>query len=771
MSAVMSGAMVREGAAGTSEVSHLFATLSGDAVLTHKDAGMSATVSLRIDGMTCAACVSRVERALMRVPGVEAAAVSLATERADIQVGTAQAGVERLLEAAVSKAGYEARAMSTAEPPADLQRGEVVRVVLALALALPLVAEMVAHFGWAHLRLPPLLALALATPVQLVLAAPLYRAAWKAVRAGSGNMDLLVVIGTSAAYAAGAVAILRDPLGHPVHYLEASAVVIALVLLGRALELRARRSAARAIRALVALSPDRARVERGGVECDIAASDLCKGEIVIVRPGERFAADGIVRSGESSADEALITGESRPVEKRPGDLVIGGAVNGDGLLRIEAQAVGAQSTLARIVRLVERAQSSKAPVQRLVDRVAAIFVPVVLAIAAFAFLGWWGLRGDAAGGLVAAVSVLVIACPCALGLATPMAIVAGCGVAARHAILIKDAAALERLAAADCVVFDKTGTLTLGRPSVLDVIAARQGDESRVLTLAAAVESGSLHPLARAVTARAAELGIVLPAASQVETIPGRGIKARVDGRLIIVGTAALMRQAGLDISAFESGLADLDRRGLTRAFVARDGIVIGVLGLGDEVRPDAKAALARMAALGVEVSMATGDAGASAARVARELAIADYAAELTPQAKLDLVNALKAKGRVVAVVGDGVNDAPALAAADIGIAIGGGADAALETAGVALLRSDVGQVADALELARATRARIRENLFWASIFNLAGLPAAALGLLNPMLAGAAMAFSSLAVVLNSLRLARWRPSVAAVDVSNAPQA
>jgi P-type Cu+ transporter len=592
MSAVMSGAMVPEEAGGTSEVSHLFATLSGDAALTHKDAGMNATVQLRIDGMTCAACVSRVERALMRVPGVEAAAVSLATERADIQLGAPAAGVERLLEAAVSKAGYEAHVMSASEPPPDLQRGEILRVALALALALPLVAEMVAHFGLAHWRLPPLLALALATPVQLVLAAPFYRAAWKAVRAGSGNMDLLVVIGTSAAYAAGAVAILRDPFGHPVHYLEAAAVVIALVLLGRALELSARRSAARAIRALVALAPDRARVERDGAQCDIAASELRKGEIVIVRPGERFAADGIVRSGESSADEALITGESRPVEKRPGDLVIGGAVNGDGLLRVEAQAVGAQSTLARIVRLVERAQSSKAPVQRLVDRVAAIFVPVVLAIAALAFLGWWGLRGDAAGGLVAAVSVLVIACPCALGLATPMAIVAGCGVAARHAILIKDAAALERLAAADCVVFDKTGTLTLGRPSVLDIIAARTGDESRVLALAAAVESGSLHPLARAVTARATELGVALPAATQIETIPGRGIKARVDGRLIIVGTAALMRQAGLDISAFEAGLADFDRRGLTRAFVARDGIVIGVLGLGDEVRPDARTAL-----------------------------------------------------------------------------------------------------------------------------------------------------------------------------------
>jgi Cu+-exporting ATPase len=719
---------------------------------------MSATISLRIDGMTCAACVSRVERSLARVPGVEAAAVSLAAERADIQVGAAGPDVERRLADAVEQAGYGAQPLRDDAPAPDLTRGEKLRVALALLLALPLVAEMVAHFGIAHFRLPPLLALALASPVQLVLAAPFYRAAWKAVRAGSGNMDLLVVIGTSAAYLAGAVAILRDPLGHPIHYLEASAVVIALVLLGRALELRARRSAVRAIRALVALTPDRARIERDGTEMDVAASDLRKGDVVIVRPGERFAADGVVRSGESTADESLITGESRSVEKRPGDLVIGGAVNGEGLLRVEAQAVGAQSTLARIVRLVERAQASKAPVQRLVDQLAAIFVPVVLAIAVLAFLGWWGLRGDAAAGLVAAVSVLVIACPCALGLATPMAIVAGCGAAARHAILIKDAAALERLAAADTVVFDKTGTLTSGRPAVLAIHAVRPGDEGRVLALAAAVESGSLHPLARAVTARAIADGIEVPAAAQVETIPGRGIKARIAGSLVIVGTAALMRQAGIDVGPLAGALAECDRRGLTRAFVARDGVAIGVLGLGDELRADARSAVARLLAMGIRVKMATGDAAASAARVAGELGLDDHAAELTPKAKLELVDALKREGRVVAVVGDGVNDAPALAAADIGIAVGGGADAALETAGVALLRADVGQVVDALALARATRARIRENLFWASVFNLAGLPAAALGLLNPMLAGAAMAFSSLAVVLNSLRLARWRP-------------
>jgi len=724
--------------------------------------GMAASLTFRIEGMTCAACVARVERALQRVPGVEAAIVSLATERAEIRVAAAEPGLVPALTAAVQAAGYtaalaeETGGIDAAEPPV-LARRDVLRVAAALALAAPLVAEMLGHFGWFALHLPPLVALALATPVQFVLGAPFYRAAWKALRARSGTMDLLVAIGTSAAFASGAVAILRDPFGRPEHYLEAAAVVIALVLLGRLLELRARRVATRAIRALVGLVPDRARVERDGVEIDIPAAELRRGEIAIVRPGERFPADGVVRAGESQADESLVTGESRLLDKRPGDSVIGGAVNGDGVLRIETRAIGAQTQLARIVRLVEQAQASKAPVQRLVDRVAAVFVPAVLAIAALTFLGWWLVAGHAAAGLHAAVGVLVIACPCALGLATPMAVVAGCATAARHAILIKDAAALERLAGVDTVVFDKTGTLTEGRPALVEIIPARSGGEAHVLALAAAVERGSAHPLARAVEAGASAAGLTPLTPQQVETIPGRGIKARVDGALVIVGTAALMEQAGISIAAFDAALADLDARGLTRAFVARDGVAVGVLGLGDPIRADARAAVAHLVALGVSVRMATGDAASCAARVAEAVGITEIVAEARPQAKLDLVERLQAEGRVVAVVGDGVNDAPALAAADIGIAVGGGADAALETAGVALLRGDVGQVAEAIGLARATRGRIRENLFWASVFNLAGLPAAALGLLSPMLAGAAMAFSSLAVVTNSLRLMRWR--------------
>ncbi|MFM8680028.1 MAG: heavy metal translocating P-type ATPase [Alphaproteobacteria bacterium] len=722
---------------------------------------MSETVTLRIGGMTCAACVSRVERALARVEGVEAAAVSLAAERADVVVaGGGPAAVERL-RAAVEDAGYDAQAEEAGEPgPAieGIAPREAMRVGAALVLALPLLAEMPGHFGIPWFRLPPLLALALAVPVQLFLALPLYTAAWKALKARAGNMDLLVVIGTSAAFLSGVVAVLRDPFGHPHHYLEASAVVVALVLLGRALELRARRSAVRAIRALAALLPELARVERNGAEADVPASSLRRGDVAIVRPGERFPADGVVRSGESDADEALITGESRAVAKRPGDLVIAGSVNGDGLLRVEVQGVGAQSTLARIVRLVERAQASKAPVQRLVDKVAAVFVPAVLGIAVLSFLGWWLLAGDARAGLAAAVSVLVIACPCALGLATPMAVVAACGVAARHAILVKDAAALERLADVGVVVFDKTGTLTEGRPAVMDIAAARPEGERHVLSLAAAVERGSTHPLARAIAARAAQDGIEPPTPSQVESIPGRGIKARVDGALVILGTSELMRQAGLDASAFDERVAGYDRDGFTRVFVARDASVVGVVALGDPLRADAGAAVARLGRLRVAAWMATGDARASAARVAGELGIPDFVAEARPQAKLDLVARLQAEGRVVAVVGDGVNDAPALAAADIGLAVGGGADAALETAGAALMRGDVSQVADAVELARAARARIRENLFWACVFNLAGLPAAAFGLLNPMIAGAAMAFSSLAVALNSMRLSRWKP-------------
>ena len=744
----------------------LFATLSAGARLAHIWGRMSDTIIFRIEGMTCAACVARVEKALLRVPGVEAAAVSLATERADIRIASSQTEAIPALAAAIAAAGYSGEAMVAGGPPgadaADaggLSVHDKLRLGAALLLALPLVLEMPAHFGIPGFHLPPLVALALASAVQFApgLGLSFYRAAWSALKARAGNMDLLVAIGTSAAYLSGVVAILRDPFGHPMHYLEASAVVIALVLLGRTLELRARRSAARAIRALAALAPDRARVERDGREIEIRASDVLRGDSVIVLPGERFPVDGIVRSGSSQADESLITGESRAVDKGPGDLVIGGALNGDGVLRLEAHAVGAQTTLARIVALVERAQSSKAPVQRLVDRVAAVFVPVVLAIATVSFLAWWLIAGDAGGGLHAAVSVLVIACPCALGLATPMAVVAGCGAAARHAILIKDAAALERLAQADAVVFDKTGTLTVGRPAVERLIAARLGGEEHLLGLAAAVERGSAHPLARAIASCAAERGIRPPTPAQLEAIAGRGIKARVDGALVILGTADLMQQAGLDISGFAASVAEFDALGLTRVFVARDGVVVGVIALGDPIRPDAALAVARLSGQGLRVLMATGDALAPASRVAAALGIHEFVAAARPQAKLDLVERLKAEGRVVAVVGDGVNDAPALAAADIGLAVGGGADAALETAGVALMRSDIALVADAVELARATRARIRENLFWASVFNLAGLPAAAAGLLDPMIAGGAMAFSSLAVVLNSLRLTRWR--------------
>jgi Cu+-exporting ATPase len=725
---------------------------------------MGATIGMRIEGMTCAACVARVEKALLRVPGVEAAAVSLATERADVLVSQPATATPAALAAAVSAAGYSSGPIIDAgadAAQATAARRELLRVGAALAMAVPLLAEMPAHFGAAMPRLPPLLALALATVVQFApgLGLGFYRAAWAALRARAGNMDLLVAIGTSAAYASGALAILADPFGRPVHYLEASAVVIALVLLGRTLETRARRGAARAMRALAAMAPDRARVERDGGEIELAASDVVPGDIVVVPPGERFPVDGVVRTGTSAADESLITGESRPVAKAPGDLVIGGALNGDGILRVEAQAVGARTTLARIVALVERAQSSKAPVQRLVDRLAAIFVPAVLALAAATLVGWWALGGDAQAGRPAAIGVLVIACPCALGLATPMAVVAGCGAAARHAVLVKDAAALERLAQADAIVFDKTGTLTEGRPAVERIVATRGGGEDHVLALAAAVERGSTHPLARAIASHAAERGIRPPTPAQLEAIPGRGIKARVDGALVILGTADLMQQAGLDTTALDAATAEFDALALTRVYVARDGVVLGAIGLGDAIRPDAAAAVARLRARGMRVLMATGDAPATAARVAARLGILEVHAAARPQAKLELVEALKAEGRVVAVVGDGVNDAPALAAADIGLAIGGGADAALETAGVALMRADIALVADAIDLARATRARIRENLFWASVFNLAGLPAAAFGLLNPMIAGGAMAFSSLAVVLNSLRLTRWRAS------------
>jgi P-type Cu+ transporter len=725
------------------------------------------TIDLAITGMTCASCVARVEKALHKVPGVADVSVNLATEQARVRaVGNAQPLLPALLDA-VHRAGYGAtlhadvgsRAAAHDAAAQQKARTDLLRFIVGVLLTVPMLVEMSAHLAGMHWRLPPLLALALATPVQFWIGGRFYVAGWKALRAGTGNMDLLVALGTSAAYGFSAVQVLLRPFDAAPLYFEAAAVVIVLVVLGRWLEARAKRGAAAAIRALMALRPDRARIVRDGTEQEVAIETVVPGDIAIVRPGERIPVDGVVLAGTSDVDESLMTGESRPVAKRAGDAVVGGAINGDGLLRVEVRAVGTETTLARIVRLVEGAQASKAPVQRLVDQVSAIFVPVVVAVAAFTFLGWWLIAGDVQTGLVAAVSVLVIACPCALGLATPTAIMAGTGAAARSGILIKDAEALERAHRITTIVFDKTGTLTAGQPRLAAILAAPGWRDADVLQRAAVAQQGSEHPLARAVLERARKDGLSLQPLDDFKALPGRGIEAHAGGYTIRVGNARLMQESGIDIRSIADKAQPLAAAGHTVMFVAQDAALLGAITAGDTVRPEARDAIRRLRHLGIETVMLTGDNRPAAETIAQALHMTNVIAEVLPDGKAREVARLKHEGRVVAMVGDGVNDAPALAAADIGIAMGTGADIAMQTAGITLMRGDLALVAGAIEVSHATYAKIRQNLFWAFFYNVIGIPVAALGLLNPVVAGAAMAFSSASVVANSLRLRRWHVS------------
>ena len=604
--------------------------------------------------------------------------------------------------------------------------------------------------------LPPWVQLALATPVQFIIGWRFYVAAFKAVRAGAGNMDLLVALGTSVAYGY-SLWLMAQPHVHHL-YFEAAAVVIALVTLGKWLENRAKRSTTAAIRALMALRPENAHVERDGGEVTVPVAAVALDDVCVVRPGERLPTDGVLLSGASAVDESLITGESLPVDKNPGDPVVGGSINGQGLLRVRTTAVGAQSTLARIIALVEHAQAKKAPTQQLVDRVAAVFVPFVLACAAAAFLYWWLARGDLANGLVAAVTVMVIACPCALGLATPTAFMVGTGAAARAGILIRDADALERARAIDTVALDKTGTLTKGHPSVTEVVAAQGVDANDMLRLAASAQRGSEHPLARAVLDKAD--GMTLSTPEHYENKVGRGLVATIDGRAVIIGNRPLMDDSAIAYAALDEQARGLETRGRTVMWIA-DGDqkqLLGFIAARDDVRESSKPAIIRLKALGVSTWLLTGDNERVARAVADELAIDETRAGMTPADKAGEIERLRAAGRHVAMVGDGVNDAPALAAADVGFAMGTGTDVAMHAAGVTLMRADPMLIADAISISRATYATIRRGLFWAFVYNVVGIPLAATGMLDPMFGGAAMAASSVSVVLNALLLRRWRP-------------
>lgn len=804
------------------------------------------TLTLAIEGMTCASCVGRVEKALAKLPGVQRVSVNLATEQATVE---AVAGLPlATLTAAVAQAGYQGRSVpdAAAAPEGAASGGPAHAstrglpawgpVALGTALTLPLVLPMLLQPFGVDAMLGGWWQLALATPVQFALGWRFYRAGWYALRAGTGNMDLLVALGTSAAYGLSLWLLLAPagPQAHGAHggagatphlYFEASAAVITLVLLGKWLEARAKRQTTDAIRALNALRPSTARVQRGGEELEVPVEQLVLGDEVRVRPGERIPVDGEVLEGRSHADESLITGESLPVAKAVGDRVTGGAVNGEGTLTVKTLALGTETTLARIVRMVESAQAGKAPIQRLVDRVSAVFVPAVLALAAATFLSWWAHDGDATQAVMNAVAVLVIACPCALGLATPTAIMAGTGVAARHGILIKDATALEVAHGVTTVAFDKTGTLTEGRPALAALLTARgveegprppEGDtvpstgpawlgDQDVLRLAAALQAGSEHPLARAVTRRAVEAGVTVPAALEARALPGRGVQASVEGRVLALGSERLRGELGADPGPLAAEATRLQAEGRTLAWLVRleegperhagrdpaasppaaeparaaagaDGsatapvtpatgtgtgtwTVLGLLAFGDTLKPGAAAAVQRLRALGVRTVMLTGDNAGSARAVAASLGLDEVRADVLPADKAAAVEALRQAGQVVAMVGDGINDAPALAAADVGMAMSSGTDVAMETAGITLMRGDPRLVADALDVSRRTHATLRRGLFWAFVYNVVGIPLAALGLLNPVVAGTAMAFSSVSVVANALLLRRWRPA------------
>ena len=741
-------------ASGRAEVTGTAAVADLSAAVSRAGYRVPETVfDLQVGGMTCASCVSRVQRALSRVPGVLEAQVNLATERAHVR---AVAGTEEAaLGAAVARAGYRllgAEEQQGEDPGAAREKRDLILAGLLTApflvgmLALPFGLDWMPGGWWQAL---------LATPVVFWLGARFWRAGFAAARAGTGNMDQLVAIGTGAAWGLSAWLLVRHGAAHAHHlYFEAAAVVVFFVLLGKWLEARAKRATGAAIRALLGLAPRTARRIEDGEEREVPAAALMVGDIVVVRPGERIPADGQVREGRSGVDESALTGESRAVEKEPGARVSTGTIALDGRLVVEVRAVGGETVLARVAALVAAAQASRAPVQKLVDRVSTVFVPVVLVIAALTLAGWLLAGADAEAAIITAVSVLVIACPCALGLATPAAIMAGTGAAARAGILVRDVEAIERAQGVTLVAFDKTGTLTEGRPRLAALHPAAGMTRDDALRLAGALQAGSEHPLARAVVAASG----AVPPAQAFRALPGRGVEGEVEGRRITLGSPRLLAESGADPGALAAAAEAEAAQGRSLAWLIEGDRALALLAFEDAEKPGAAAAVVGLHAMGLRTAMLSGDIRAAAEGVALRLGIDSIAAEVLPDAKADAVAAWQAEGHHVAMVGDGVNDAPALAKAELGIAMGTGTDVAIEAAGITLLRGDPALVPAAIEVARRTHAKIRQNLVWAFGYNVIGLPLAAFGMLSPVVAGAAMAMSSVSVLTSALLLARWTP-------------
>ncbi len=734
------------------------------------------TFSFPVEGMTCSACATRIEKALNAVPGVFEANVNLALERADI---TGVAGVVQLdmLAAAVGRAGFKAVIVSASEEQARVEeahrareeaalRHEKYMLIASALLALPLAAQMLTMAGFGSFHLAPWLEWLLATPVQFIIGARFYKGAYKSLRAGVGNMDVLVVMGTSAAYFYSVYLLLTLQNAHGALYFEASAVLITLILVGKFMEARAKRGTTAAIRQLMDLRPQVARVRRSdGSEQKLPIVEVKATDIVIVKPGENIPVDGEVLSGRSDVDEALITGESLPVEKNRGDMVTGGAINGTGLLEIRATQVGEDSTLSKIIRLVENAQAGKAPVQRLVDRISEIFVPIVIVIAVATFGVQYGVvaGGTFETALIAAVSVLVIACPCALGLATPTAIMTGTGAAARSGILVKDVASLERAHRLTAIIFDKTGTLTKGKPTIT-AIHAERGSDDELLIIAGSIQQGSEHPLARAIIDQALEKGLTLLPVDDFQSHTGNGVSGKVSGQEIFIGNEELLTNNNIDSSAAGELAQQWQDEARTVIWVADRQGVIGIISIADPLRDNAKPAIQALEDMGIKTLMLSGDAPNVAQAIGRQAGVDDARGGIKPDGKSSVVNELKEAGYAVGMVGDGINDAPALAAADVGIAMGTGTDIAMEAAGITLMRSDPRLVAASVSVSRATFSKIKQNLFWAFVYNVIGIPLAAMGMLTPTIAGAAMALSSVSVVSNSLLLRRWKPDFLKTD-------
>ncbi|WP_282959117.1 heavy metal translocating P-type ATPase [Azoarcus sp. L1K30] len=722
------------------------------------------TLELAISGMTCAACSTRLEKVLNRLPGVDAT-VNLATERATLHFPPGALTLDAA-KAAVARAGFSAseatrivRDQARAEQKAAWAI-ELRHFWIAAALTLPLALQMPAMFGlWPggetqHDLVPRGLQLLLATPVQFWLGARFYRGAWASLRGGGANMDVLVALGTSMAYFYSLLVTIAGR--HDLHvYFEASAMIVTLILLGKLLEARAKARTTAALDALLRLQPKMARIERDGELLEVPVESLAPGTVFVLRPGDAVPVDGVVEEGHSALNEAMLTGESLPVDKQPGDKVFAATVNGDAVLRCRATGVGASTLLAGIIRLVEQAQGSKAPVQRLADRIAAVFVPVVVAIAGITFAAWWLWSGDFQLALINAVAVLVIACPCALGLATPTAIMVGTGQGARAGMLVKNAEALELAERLTVLAVDKTGTITEGKPAVTDVMPAGDWSAAALLGAAAALEQSSAHPIAAALCQAAQAAGLTLERTSDVRAVAGSGVEGRVGARRVMLGTPAYLSAQGVAVPDADS--TQLSSEGKSLVVVAIDGAYAGVIAVADRVRSDSAAAVERLQRNGVKVVMLTGDHQATARAIAEQVGIAQWRAGVLPADKAAVVNELRAAGERVGMAGDGINDAPALAAAEVSFAIGVGADVAVEAADITLVRNSLHGVADAIDLSRATLAKIRQNLFFAFVYNVLGIPLAAMGMLNPVVAGAAMAMSSVSVVSNSLLLKRWK--------------